>query len=83
MSYLEKYGKPQGNELVDGKDIIRRTDICEFVVIDHFMSNQEANNAYKDWLDEHYNEKFLSYSRPLIGIDNNDEPIYYDSWGDQ
>ena len=50
---MELYGKPQGNEMVYGKDIIRRIDTFEFRLIDRFKTNAAANMAYQDWMDEY------------------------------
>jgi len=49
MKYSEKYGQPQGNELVYGADIIRRTDTFEFTLIERFKSSHAAHTAYKQW----------------------------------
>jgi hypothetical protein len=80
MTLTEKYGQPQGNELVYGKDIIRRTDTFEFSVIDRFMSNKEANSAYEKWIRES-GLRTWTYSRPIVGTDKNGFPIWFDSWG--
>jgi hypothetical protein len=50
--YTEKYGQPQGNELVYGKDIIRRIDTFEFRLIDRFKSSRAAYMAYDQWMKE-------------------------------
>jgi hypothetical protein len=47
MKYTEKYGQPQGNELVYGHDIIRRLDTFEFNLIERFKSSRAAHFAYK------------------------------------
>ena len=75
QTLTEKYGKPVGNELVYGKDIIRRIDTFEFRLIDRFKSNKAANLAYNEWMTENR----WNYSKPIIGWDNG--PITIDSWG--
>jgi hypothetical protein len=118
MTYNQKYGKPQGNELVYGQDIIRRIDIFEFRLIDSFKSSRSAHIAYNNWMKENdwniYTEdgsqnltKYVndimsfskenlkdcfnfirdkkpkegwSHTRPIIGQDENGQPIIYDSW---
>ena len=93
MKYTEKYGQPQGNELVYGKDIIRRTDTFEFSVIDRFMTSKDAHNAYAQWMKEnnipdkkskhHLDPKVWNYARPILGLDENGQPITIDSWGEK
>ncbi len=102
MKYTEKYGQPQGNELVYGTDIIRR-EIYEsdnpylvslhskISVIDRFMTSKDAHNAYAQWMQEnnlpdkksqhHLDPKAWTYSRAILGLDENGEPIIHDSWG--
>jgi hypothetical protein len=102
MTLTEKYGKPQGNELVYGADIIRR-EICDndnpylvslhskFSVVDRFMSSKDAHAAYAQWMKEnnlpdkksqhHLDPKAWTYSRAILGLDENGEPIINDSWG--
>jgi hypothetical protein len=102
MKYTEKYGQPQGNELVYGTDIIRR-EIYEsdnpylvslhskISVIDHFKSSKDAHTAYKNWMAEnnlpdnkhnhHTDPKAWTYTRAILGLDENGEPIIHDSWG--
>jgi len=67
-SYTEKYGKPQGNELVYGADIIRRVDTFEFHTIDRFMSSKDAQTTYAEWMKENgcspFNEQWY------YGFDN-------------
>jgi hypothetical protein len=77
MKYTEKYGQPQGNELVYGKDIIRRTDTFEFNLIERFKSSRAAHFAYKEWMKE--NE--WNYVKPIVGWDNG--PVTIDSWGNK
>jgi len=89
MTYTEKWGKPQGNELVYGKDIIRRTDTFEFSVIDRFISSKDAHSAYKNWMAEnnlpdnkhnhHTDPKAWTYARAILGLDENGQPIFMDS----
>jgi hypothetical protein len=54
MKYTEKYGQPQGNEMVYGNDIIRRIDTFEFRLIDRFKSTRAAYMAYDQWMKENY-----------------------------
>jgi hypothetical protein len=73
MKYTEKYGQPQGNEMVYGNDIIRRIDTFEFRLIDRFNSSTTAHMAYDKWMKE--NER--KYAKPIVGWDNG--PISIDS----
>ena len=92
MIYNQKYGKPQGNELVYGCDIIRRLDTFEFNLIERFKSSRAAHEAYRLWMSEnnlpdnkskhHLDPKAWNYARPILGFDENGEPIMYDSWGE-
>ena len=74
MKYNDKWGKPQGNELVYGHDIIRRLDTFEFNLIERFKSSRAAHLAYNEWMKE--NE--WNYAKPIIGWDNG--PVTIDSW---
>jgi hypothetical protein len=76
-----KYGQPQGNELVYGKDIIRRVDTFVFNTIDKFKSSKDAHSAYAAWMKENNctsSNKQWNYMRPIVGWDN--EPVTIDSW---
>ena len=56
-----KYGKPQGNELVFGKEIIRRTGILKYSVINRFINDKDANRIYQEWMQENnltYNHRY-------------------------
>ncbi len=80
QTYTNKYGKPQGNEMVYGKDIIRRIDIFEFNVVDRFKSSKEAHQTYKDWMKENHglnivpvtsdNNHWLDFRNILIDKNN-------------
>jgi len=48
-SLTHKYGKPQGNESVDGNDIVREVSLHRFKILWSFDSNQEANRIYIYW----------------------------------
>jgi hypothetical protein len=86
MTFTEKYGKPIGNEIVYGKDIIRRIDTFEFTLVDRFLSNKQANEAYQSWLKENdmspSKKKQWHYVRPITGWDENGL-TFTDSWGEK
>lgn len=57
----ELYGRPQGNELVVGNEIIRRTGILKYSVIDRFISDKDASRVYQEWMKENnltYNHRY-------------------------
>jgi hypothetical protein len=48
-TWTDLLGKPQGNECVDGKDIVREVSLHQFRILWSFDSNQEANRIYTYW----------------------------------
>ena len=42
-------GEPQGNESVDGNDIVREVDLHQFKILWSFKTNKEANWIYTYW----------------------------------
>jgi hypothetical protein len=48
-TWTDLLGKPQGNEYVDGKDIVREVSLHRFKILWSFNSNQEANWIYTYW----------------------------------
>lgn len=52
MKYTEKYGKPQGNEMVYGRFILRMIGPHKFKKVDYFSSLSEANKVFYEWLEE-------------------------------
>jgi hypothetical protein len=48
-TWTDLLGKPQGNESVDGKDIVREVSLHRFKILWSFKSNQEANWIYTYW----------------------------------
>lgn len=48
-TWTDLLGKPQGNESVDGKDIVREVSLHQFRILWSFNSNQEANRVYTYW----------------------------------
>jgi hypothetical protein len=79
-NYSQLLGKPQGDELVYGKEIIRRIDTFKFDVVGRFNSNKEANDVYNDWIKENQRNRW-NYSKPITGWDAYNNPIFVDSWG--
>lgn len=71
---IQLYGRPQGNEFVYGKEILRQLGIFEFDVVGRFKSSKEAHQVYRDWMKE--NE--WNYAKPIVGWDNG--PVTIDSW---
>jgi hypothetical protein len=48
-TWTDLLGEPQGNEYVDGKDIVREVSLHQFRILWSFDSNQEANWIYTYW----------------------------------
>jgi len=48
-TWTDLLGEPQGNESVDGKDIVREVSLHRFKILWSFNSNQEANWIYTYW----------------------------------
>jgi hypothetical protein len=48
-TWTDLLGQPQGNESVDGKDIVREVSPHQFRILWSFNSNQEANWIYIYW----------------------------------
>ena len=48
-TWTDLLGKPQGNESVDGKDIVREVSLHQFRILWSFNSNKEANWIYTYW----------------------------------
>ena len=48
-TWTDLLGEPQGNECVDGKDIVREVSLHRFKILWSFNSNQEANWIYTYW----------------------------------
>jgi hypothetical protein len=51
-SYTELYGKPQGNELICGRLILRMVGVYKFKKVAYFDSYLEANKVFYEWLEE-------------------------------
>ena len=47
-----KYGKPQGNEMVYGRLIVRMIGVHRFEKVAYFDSYLEANRIFYEWLEE-------------------------------
>jgi hypothetical protein len=52
MKYTELYGKPQGNELIWGRLILRMIGPHKFKKVAYFDSYLEANRVFYEWLEE-------------------------------
>ena len=50
--YTEKYGQPQGNELIWGRFILRMVGPHKFKKVDYFSSLSEANEVFYEWIKE-------------------------------
>jgi len=48
-TWTDLLGEPQGNESVDGKDIVREVSLHRFKILWSFDSNKEANWIYTYW----------------------------------
>lgn len=51
-SHTELYGKPQGNELIWGRLILRMVGIHEFKKVAYFNNYADANRAFYEWMEE-------------------------------
>jgi hypothetical protein len=47
-----KYGKPQGNEMVYGRLILRMIGVHRFEKVAYFDSYLEANRVFYEWIGE-------------------------------
>jgi hypothetical protein len=52
MKYTDKYGQPQGNEMVYGRLILRMIGPFKFKKVAYFDSYLEANRVFYEWLEE-------------------------------
>jgi hypothetical protein len=50
--YSEIWGKPQGNELIWGRLILRMVGVHKFKKVAYFDSYEAANSAFNEWLEE-------------------------------
>jgi hypothetical protein len=50
QTYTEKYGKPQGNEMVYGRLILRMIGVHRFEKVAYFDSYLEANRVFYEWI---------------------------------
>lgn len=50
--HTRKYGKIQGNEMIDGRLILRMIDINRFEKVAYFDSYLQANRVFYEWLEE-------------------------------
>ena len=48
-TWTDLLGKPQGNESVDRKNIVREVGLHQFRILWSFKSNQQANQIYTYW----------------------------------
>jgi hypothetical protein len=51
-THTEKYGQPQGNELIWGRLILRMIGPHKFKKVAYFDSYLEANRVFYEWLEE-------------------------------
>ena len=47
-----KYGKPQGNEMIYGRLILRMIGLHRFEKVAYFDSYLEANRVFYEWIGE-------------------------------
>jgi len=50
--YTELYGKPQGNEIIWGRLILRVVGVYKFKKVAYFDNYFDANQAFYEWLEE-------------------------------
>ena len=55
-TWTDLLGKPQGNEMVWGSEIIREVSLHRFTTLWNFDNNTQALNCFKEWLKENDNE---------------------------
>jgi hypothetical protein len=48
----ELYGRPQGNEMIDGRLILRMIGPHKFKKVDYFSSLSDAHRVFYEWLEE-------------------------------
>ncbi len=49
---MELYGRPQGNEMIDGRLILRMIGPFKFKKVAYFDSYLEANRVFYEWMEE-------------------------------
>jgi len=52
MTYNEKWGEPQGNEVVWGRLIVRMVGPGKFKKVAYFDSYLDANASFESWMKE-------------------------------
>ena len=57
-TWTDLLGEPQGNESVNGRDIVRKIDNDQYKVLWSFRNNQEANWIYNYWTAIENNKSF-------------------------
>lgn len=55
-TWTDLLGKPQGNEMVWGSEIIREVGLHRFTTLWTFDNNTQAVNCFEHWLKENDNE---------------------------
>jgi hypothetical protein len=48
-TWTDLLGEPQGNESVDGSNIVREVDLHRFKILWSFDSSEEADKIYTYW----------------------------------
>lgn len=51
-TWTDLLGKPQGNESVDGNDIVREVDLNQFRILWSFETPKKAKECLDTWYDE-------------------------------
>lgn len=84
-SWIDLLGVPQFNEEIDGNDIIREVGLHRFKILWSFDSYSQAKEAYDSWIKEYegIKDKSWNYTKPIVGIDENGQPVTIDSWGEK
>lgn len=52
MKYTEMWGKPEGNELIWGRLILRMVGVHRFKKVAYFDNYLDAQSAFNEWLKE-------------------------------
>lgn len=55
-TWTELLGKPQGNEMVWGSEIIREVALHRFTILWTFSNNTQALKNFEQWMKENTND---------------------------
>ena len=64
MTYNEKWGEPQGNEVVWGRLIVRMLGPGKFKKVAYFHSYLDANASFESWMKENNTKATIQIDDP-------------------